>query len=106
MLEQLNQVVADQMEPWAVPGISIGLLRDGEIESTTHGIASIATDQPVTPETLFQIGSISNVFTTTLLMTFVDEGVIDLDAPNAITLRHPDGSVRFLRFGGRLGYPQ
>ena len=40
------------------------------------------------------------------LMRYVDEGVLDPDAPNAITLQHPDGSMRFLRFGGRLGYPQ
>jgi CubicO group peptidase (beta-lactamase class C family) len=104
MLEQLNDVVADQMRAWAVPGVSIGLLKDGEIETAAYGIASIATNQPATPDTLFQVGSISKVFTTTLVMTFVDDGTLDLDTPvvnwipvlpladtearDAITLRH------------------
>ena len=70
MLEQLNDVVADQMRTWAVPGVSIGLLKDGKIETAAYGIASIATEQPVTPDTLFQVGSISKVFTTTLLVSF------------------------------------
>src|SRR4029079_17968679 len=81
MLEQLDDVVASQMQTWGVPGVSIGLLNNGEIETATYGVASIATNQPVTPETLFQIGSISKLFTTTLVMTFVDEGTLDLDTP-------------------------
>src|SRR6476619_5871760 len=81
MLEQLSDVVASQMRTWGVPGVSIGLLNNGEIETATYGVASIATNQPVSPETLFQIGSISKVFTTTLVMTFVDDGTLDLDTP-------------------------
>jgi beta-lactamase class C len=66
MLEQLNEVVASQMQIWAVPGVSIGLLHNGEIETATYGIASIETETPVTTKTPFQIGSISKVFTLTL----------------------------------------
>jgi CubicO group peptidase (beta-lactamase class C family) len=81
MLEQLKDVVASQMQIWGVPGVSVGLLKNGETETASYGVASIATNQPVTPETLFQIGSISKVFTTTLVMTFVDDGTLDLDTP-------------------------
>jgi CubicO group peptidase (beta-lactamase class C family) len=81
MLEQIHDLVTEQMRAWAVPGVSIGLLHRGQIQTATFGIASIATNQPVTPETLFQIGSISKVFTTTLLMTFVDAGDLALDDP-------------------------
>ena len=44
-------------------------------------MASIETGQPVRPETLFQAGSISKIFTTTLIMQLVDDGLLDLDAP-------------------------
>jgi CubicO group peptidase (beta-lactamase class C family) len=63
MLEQLNEVVASQMQIWAVPGVSIGLLHNGEIDTATSGIGSIETETPVTPKMLFQIGSISTIFT-------------------------------------------
>jgi CubicO group peptidase (beta-lactamase class C family) len=81
MLEQIHDLVTEHMRAWAVPGVSIGLLDRGQVQTATFGIASVATDQPVTPETLFQIGSISKVFTTTLLMTFVDAGDLALDDP-------------------------
>ncbi len=42
---------------------------------------STATGVEVTPDSLFQIGSITKVWTATLVMQLVDEGGLDLDAP-------------------------
>lgn len=81
MLEQITNVVASEMERWGIPGISVSTLHDGEVETRSFGIASIATNAPIQDNTLLQVGSISKVFTTTLVMTFVDEGVVDLDTP-------------------------
>lgn len=104
LLEQLDPIIQDQMQLWDVPGVSIGILHDGQVEFAGHGVANIETGAPVAPETLFQIGSISKVFTATLLMTLVDEGRVDIEAPigayvpelvladpaarDAITVRH------------------
>ena len=73
MLEQLRDVVEHEMRAWAIPGISIGLLHDDQTETATYGIASIETNAPVLENTLFQVGSISKIFTTTTVMSFVDE---------------------------------
>lgn len=77
----MAEVVEHEMERWSVPGVALGLLRDGAMETFAFGVASIDTGFPVRPDTLFQIGSITKVFTTTLIMQLVDEGRIDLDAP-------------------------
>ena len=74
-------VAQREMERWPVPGMAIGVLHDGEVESWGFGVTSIETKQPVTADTLFQIGSISKVFTTTLIMRLVDEGRFGLDDP-------------------------
>lgn len=79
--EGLATIVEQQMEEWSVPGIAVGRLRAGEIAAEGFGVRSLETGQPVTPATLFQIGSITKVFTTTLVMTLVDEGKLDLDTP-------------------------
>ncbi|MGD9711579.1 MAG: serine hydrolase domain-containing protein [Thermomicrobiales bacterium] len=81
LLEQLDDVIRGTMEQWDVPGVSVGILHDGAVEFAGHGIANVDTGAPVAPETLFQIGSISKVFTATLLMTLVDEGRLDIEAP-------------------------
>lgn len=78
---ELQALVEREMERWKVPGVSIAL-RDGDTVSThTFGVTSVETEQPVTPGTVFQIGSITKVYTATLLMMLVDEGAIDLDTP-------------------------
>ena len=43
--------------------------------------ANVNTGVPVTPATLFQIGSITKVYTATLIMQAVSAGVIALDEP-------------------------
>ena len=101
---ELASLVQAEMQGWHVPGVAVGVLRDVRVESWGFGIASIEIGQPVTPSTLFQIGSITKVFTAMVVMQLVDEGLVDLDAPihrylpdfaladataaGAVTLRH------------------
>ncbi len=47
----------------------------------TYGFADLASRRPVTPEVLFEIGSIGKSFTAIAILQLVDEGRIDLDAP-------------------------
>lgn len=74
-------VIREQLARWTAPGAAVGVLRSGERELHAVGMASLETEQPVRPDTLFQIGSISKVFCATLVMTLVDEGKVELDTP-------------------------
>ncbi len=78
---QLEPLVLEQMEKWNVPGVAVGIFDGDDVEFSGFGITNIETGQPVAPETLFQIGSISKIFTATLAMTLVDDGLLDLDIP-------------------------
>jgi CubicO group peptidase (beta-lactamase class C family) len=49
-------------------------------------VLGTVTGVPVTPDSVFQIGSITKVWTATLALQLVDEGVLDLDAPIAAVL--------------------
>ncbi|MEV0280513.1 serine hydrolase [Streptomyces sp. NPDC050610] len=80
-----------------VPGAALGILRLGandgasggtasaapadEVLRAHHGVLSTATGVGVTDDSVFQIGSITKVWTTTVVMQLVDEGRLDLDAP-------------------------
>jgi dipeptidyl aminopeptidase/acylaminoacyl peptidase/CubicO group peptidase (beta-lactamase class C family) len=69
-----------------VPGASLGILRvqpgrpDDLIEAA-YGVLNKDTGVETTTDSLFQIGSISKVWTATVVMQLVDEGLLDLDAP-------------------------
>lgn len=70
-----------------VPGAGFAVLRmagngkDDEVVEAAHGVLSKSTGVEVTTDTSFQIGSITKVWTTTVVMQLVDEGRLDLDAP-------------------------
>ncbi|WP_144268321.1 serine hydrolase [Demequina sp. NBRC 110055] len=70
---------------FGVPGAQVGILRteadaaDDHVDILTHGVSRVATGQPVTESTVFQIGSITQVWTATLAMQAIDEGLLTLD---------------------------
>jgi dipeptidyl aminopeptidase/acylaminoacyl peptidase/CubicO group peptidase (beta-lactamase class C family) len=69
-----------------VPGAALGILYKGEIVQAHHGVLNLSTGVEVTDDTIFQIGSMGKVWTTTVVMQLVDEGLLDLDAPIADVL--------------------
>jgi CubicO group peptidase (beta-lactamase class C family) len=71
-----------------VPGAAIGVYADGEVFDFASGVLSHATGVEVTPDSLFQIGSITKTWTATLVMQLADEGLLDLDA--AVVTYLPD----------------
>jgi CubicO group peptidase (beta-lactamase class C family) len=81
MTDDLDAQVRQQMARWTVPGLTVGVLQGGERETRAYGVTSLETGYPVRPDTLFLIGSIGKVYTAALVMTLVDDGTLDLDAP-------------------------
>ena len=64
-----------------VPGTALGILMDGEEEHAVFGVANLETQEKVTPETRFQIGSVGKTYTATATMQLIAAGKIDLYAP-------------------------
>jgi CubicO group peptidase (beta-lactamase class C family) len=73
----LNELVAKHK----VPGAIVGLHRNGAVTAAATGIANLNTGAPFTTDTGFLTGSITKVWTTSLVMTFVDDGTIDIERP-------------------------
>ena len=85
---ELHDLVVPLLERWKVPATTVGVFEDGKVETAAYGMANIEARHESTPETLFQIGSISKVFTATAVMQLVDGWRVDLDAP--VTRYLPD----------------
>lgn len=73
--------IQKEMKRLKVPGVAVGVWNRGREHSAGFGITNIENPLPVTPDTLFQTGSISKTFTATLLMQLAEQGKIQLDAP-------------------------
>ena len=75
------EALVASMQAHQVPGAAIGLLAGDREEHATVGLASLSSMRPVTPETLFQIGSVSKTYTATVIWRLIDEGALALDRP-------------------------
>ena len=78
-LGDLGHRLADQLRAHRVPGASLAVLDRDEVFATAAGLANVRTGVEATPDTVFQMGSITKVFTATLVMQLVDEGRLALD---------------------------
>jgi CubicO group peptidase (beta-lactamase class C family) len=83
----------DEIQPWLrerlpallvecnVPGAAVAVRAGGQVIDVAAGVLSKATGVEATVDSVFQVGSITKVWTSTLLMQLVDEGKLELDAP-------------------------
>lgn len=70
------------MSAWQVPGLAVGVVRDGEVVMARgFGHRDLEKRLPVTEHTTMAIGSNSKSFTVTLLAMLADEGRLDWDRP-------------------------
>ncbi len=77
----LCEHIQKDMRRLHVPGVAVGVWHKGREYSAGFGVTSLENPLPITPDTLFQVGSISKTFTGTVLMKLVEQGLVDLDAP-------------------------
>ena len=70
------------MHTYGTPGLNIALARRGEIVwEAGFGYANLNEKQKMTPETVFNSGSMGKLYTGMAIMQLVEQGIIDLDAP-------------------------
>lgn len=99
MTNNIEQVITEleaKLKEWCeelhVPGCSVGMIYKGNKYTATFGVTNVDHPLDVTPDTLFQIGSITKTYTALVIMQLVEQGKIALDAPVRQYL--PDFSVK------------
>src|SRR5205814_7500103 len=70
------------LKSWNVPGAAMAIVANGKVVSAKgFGLRDVKNNLPVTPDTLFPIGSCTKAFTTFVLGQLVDEGKLEWDKP-------------------------
>ncbi|MFJ4650289.1 serine hydrolase [Nocardia sp. NPDC088792] len=82
-----------------IPGVSLAISHGDQVIEAAYGVLNVETGVETTVDSLFQIGSISKVWTATAVMRLVDQGKLDLDTPLAeilpeLRLSDPDTAAR------------
>jgi CubicO group peptidase (beta-lactamase class C family) len=80
--EYTSGLIGKEMRKHDVTGLSIALVDDQRVVwAEGFGFADKAKDVRADPETVYQVGSISKVFTATSAMQLAERGRIDIDRP-------------------------
>lgn len=78
---QLCEAIESKQRKLKIPGTAYGIWYQGQEQTAAYGVTSTANPLKVTPETLFQIGSISKTMLATSIMRLVEQGSLELDSP-------------------------
>jgi CubicO group peptidase (beta-lactamase class C family) len=81
-LAGFDSLTNDAIKAWEVPGMAIAIVKNGEVVfAQGFGLRDVERKLPVTPRTLFAIGSCTKAFTTFVMGTLVDQGKLEWDTP-------------------------
>ena len=88
--EEIDRSVERLMRAGNVPGLALALVMDGEVSYIkAYGMADVANGRPLKPDTVMYGASLTKAAFAFMVMTLVDEGAVDLDAPISGLLPKP-----------------
>jgi CubicO group peptidase (beta-lactamase class C family) len=79
--EWITRELPRLVDKHGVPGAQVAVLVDGDVVDAAAGVLNTATGVSATTDAVFQVGSITKVWTATLVAQLVNEGLLDLDRP-------------------------
>jgi len=91
-LAEFDRVVPELMRKWGIPGGALGVAKDGRLVlARGYGLAEVESGEPVAPEALFRIASLSKPITAAAVLRMVERGRLGLEEPawKWLTAYHP-----------------
>jgi D-alanyl-D-alanine carboxypeptidase len=80
--DPIDAYITAQMKARHIPGLALAVIRGGEvIKLGGYGVANLELDVPVTPDSVFELASVTKQFTAAGIMLLAEEGKIGLDDP-------------------------
>ena len=79
-IDKIDSAVAAEMKRQKIPGVALAVIYKGKPALIKgYGEANVEHHVPVTPDTIFQSGSVGKQFAAAAIMTLVDDGKLSLD---------------------------
>ena len=79
---ELDSIVRANIAGKEIVGLSVGVMQNGKVVlAKGYGMASLATNTPVTPTTMFPIGSVTKQFTCSTALLLAEDGKLLMSDP-------------------------
>lgn len=82
----LDEFIASEMDAAGLPGMAYAVVDNGISVSGAHGVVDIRSEEAVTPDTPFQLASISKSITAVAILQLVESGNVALDGELSLYL--------------------
>ncbi len=90
--------ISERMQFYKVPGVSVAVIYKNQIDwASAYGFKEFGLNEPVTAESLFQAGALSQSVTVLTAVYFVEKGQLDLEADVNTALLDLEGGVAALQ---------
>lgn len=76
---RIDGIIEKLRQAFGIPGMAVAVVHGDETYVQGYGEKELGRGEPVTPETLFAVGSVTKAFTTTAMAVLVDEGKMAWD---------------------------
>ena len=82
MTKKIDEVLQAAVDSGAVPGVvALAANSGGAIYEGSAGLRSVSASDPITPDTMLRIASMTKMVTATAALQLSEQGSLDLDAP-------------------------
>src|ERR1043166_8074290 len=80
--DTIDDYLQTEMKARRIPGLALAVVRNGAVvKMQGYGFANLEHDVAVTPDTVFELASLTKQFTATAIMVLVEEGKVQLEDP-------------------------
>ena len=89
----LEEIAASEMRSAEIPGAAVAVIEgDTPVFLRGFGVAKVSGEESITPETVFQTGSVTKIFTAAALAVLAHQGRVDFHQPAGLYVEglHPD----------------
>lgn len=81
----VDRRVSALMEEWEVPGVAVAVVDGSHVMTKGYGVRRLGSEEKVTSQTLFSLGSITKTFTASALALLESDGLVSYTDP---VIRH------------------
>ena len=85
--DTVDEFIRLQMSERHIPGVALSVVQNGKtVKQQGYGVASVEFNVAVTPNSVFEIGSVSKQITAAAILLLVEEGKVRLDDPISVSI--------------------
>src|SRR5437879_1476004 len=82
LADQVDDFLKSQMTEHRIPGLALAIIQNGKPAKTAaYGLANLELNVPVTPDTVFEIGSVTKQFTAAGILLLAQDGKLSVSDP-------------------------